>query len=749
MKRKLSKLILLCVACVITLGASAAPDKNYLCFTAGVNNSTIQLVAANTPNPVNLQYSTDDGASWKTFATATIDNKAVVSGGTTITLSSGKKVYFRNTGKATTFSHYSDYKYRYYYFHFTGKVAASGNIMSLVDNDCASTEIPCDYCFYRLFHYSSATGLTCVTSAPEMPATTLKKYCYNEMFYGCRDLTKVPNELPSTTLADYCYQSMFVNCTSLTTAPELPAKTLTTGCYTNMFNGCTSLNNVPELPATTLATSCYAHMFAYCSLDKAPALPATTLADACYSAMFFRCTNLATAPELPATEMKQKCYYAMFQNCPKLSKAPELNVTTLAVRCFNCMFSDCSNLTEAPELPVTELKTECYYGMFSNCTSLTTAPALPAKKMADYCYYNMFAGCTNLTTAPDLPATILANGCYAYMFSGCTNLTTAPDLPATILADNCYGYMFEYCNSLTVAPELPATNLEYYCYEKMFAGCTSLTTAPELPASTLAGYCYNSMFEDCENLTQIAVGFTNDEDYNADYWLGWPEWTEDNPLTIICPEDFNESLPEEMWFFDPNSYTLKHTYDLNVSSVGWASMYVNLPMGIPDGIEVYYASAVDGNTITLTQLTDEIPPHTGVIVKAAEGIVQFPILGKEITAVGGNLFEGTSVDKTFDAEKNGEVYVLAGVNAESGNPQFKNYTGDTLGAHKSYLPKSVLPSDAKEIKFVFDEVTPSGINTLTPALSTGNGTTYNLNGMKVNKSYNGIVVVDGKKYINK
>jgi len=50
---------------------------------------------------------------------------------------------------------------------------------------------------------------------------------------------------------------MFYGCTGLTTAPELPATTLASNCYSSMFNGCTGLTTAPELPATTLPDSCY------------------------------------------------------------------------------------------------------------------------------------------------------------------------------------------------------------------------------------------------------------------------------------------------------------------------------------------------------------------------------------------------------------------------------------------------------------------------------------------------------------
>ena len=83
------------------------------------------------------------------------------------------------------------------------------------------------------------------------------------MFYQCTSLTTAP-ELPATTLAGSCYSTMFYQCTSLTTAPELPATTLANNCYYGMFYQCTSLTTAPELPATTLTGSCYYMMFGSC-----------------------------------------------------------------------------------------------------------------------------------------------------------------------------------------------------------------------------------------------------------------------------------------------------------------------------------------------------------------------------------------------------------------------------------------------------------------------------------------------------
>jgi len=464
-----------------------------------------------------IQYKLNDG-EWTPITSDT------GSPSPSITVAAGDTVQFcgNNSQYGTSFQNYNTFS------GSTAQFKIKGNIMSLIKgtNFGTLTTLKSDYTFNYLF--GNCTGLTdaselllpattlargcyinmfndctSLTIAPQLPATTLAVDCYNSMFYGCTSLTTAP-ELPATTLEGSCYSSMFSDCTSLTIAPELPATTLAANCYDNMFWGCTSLTIAPQLPATTLAISCYNYMFDGCtSLTTAPQLPATTLAVHCYYAMFSGCTSLTAAPELPATTLETECYRYMFQGCTSLTTAPSLPATTLAGSCYNNMFNDCTSLTTAPELPATILASNCYNYMFDGCTSLTTAPSLPATTLTSACYYGMFNDCTSLTTAPQLPATKLASSCYGSMFQGCTSLTTAPELPATSITQSCYNSMFYGCTSLTTAPELPATSLTRWCYENMFYGCTSLTTAPELPATSLPQQCYMNMFNGCTNLNYI------------------------------------------------------------------------------------------------------------------------------------------------------------------------------------------------------------------------------------------------------
>jgi len=229
------------------------------------------------------------------------------------------------------------------------------------------------YAFYKLFQ--NKTGFT--FGAPD-------------------ELQHIVLPVPANGLQDSIYREMFYGCTNMTTAPELPATTLAASCYRSMFNGA-GLTTAPELPATTMADYAYLSMFADCPITQAPALPATTLAQNCYSNMF-RGTNITDMPNLPATTLAQYCYQGMFSGCTSLTGVTaELPATTLASYCYQYMFQGCTSLTSAPALPATTLANSCYYGMFQDCTSLTSAPELPATTLAgNYCYGYMFGNCTLL-----------------------------------------------------------------------------------------------------------------------------------------------------------------------------------------------------------------------------------------------------------------------------------------------------------------------------------------------------------------
>ena len=268
----------------------------YVTFTAK-DSQTFKMT-----KPSNIEYSVNNG-KWATVEAGT----EVPFGGANGTLR------LRGTNINGTASNFSEYST----ITFTDKnvnVACTGDIRTLLDWRNYSTVNTKNAKFCYLFKDCSV-----LTSAPDLPATTLGYKCYFSMFEGCTSLTSAP-ELKATTLADYCYFSMFRGCTSLTSAPELKATALANYCYGSMFSGCTSLEKAPELPATTLAK-----------------------ANNCYSFMFYGCTSLTSAPELKATTLAPNCYNGMFSGCTKLSTvtmlAPSDKILKPSKCCYNWLYN--------------------------------------------------------------------------------------------------------------------------------------------------------------------------------------------------------------------------------------------------------------------------------------------------------------------------------------------------------------------------------------------------------------------------
>ncbi len=132
------------------------------------------------------------------------------------------------------------------------EVACTGDIRTLLDWENYKTVNTQDACFIYLFN-----GCKVLTSAPDLPGTTLAENCYYFMFQNCTSL-KVAPALPATQLAIDCYCGMFYGCTSLETAPELPATNLPSNCYNAMFNGCRKLMSFTLLvPKTSISNYPY------------------------------------------------------------------------------------------------------------------------------------------------------------------------------------------------------------------------------------------------------------------------------------------------------------------------------------------------------------------------------------------------------------------------------------------------------------------------------------------------------------
>lgn len=278
----------------------------YLTFAADAEQ-TLTMVFNDLSNvglQVDFEYSVN-GAEWSQL---TLD-KAIAFGGTAGDLRLRAESQFGTAYK-------DEYKECFYKISFGNAtpVECTGDIRTLVDWENYATASTAMARFCQLFYYCTA-----LTTAPELPATTLAAYCYEGMFYDCYALTIAP-ELPADTLAEHCYECMFSSCASLTTAPKLPATTLAKYCYNGMFYSCHALTTSPVLPATTLAEACYYDMFNNCSNLSSITMLATDIsATNCLyrwvdrvssSGTFYKnsAATWATSGKIPTGEWEVKIY---------------------------------------------------------------------------------------------------------------------------------------------------------------------------------------------------------------------------------------------------------------------------------------------------------------------------------------------------------------------------------------------------------------------------------------------------------
>lgn len=123
-----------------------------------------------------------------------------------------------------------------------------GNILSLIFKD----DINLDISSYRdvfdnTFSFSSGNNIVSVEKN-FLPASTLSEFCYNALFFGCKNLVNGP-ELPAAILTRYCYSDMFDGCSKLSYIKMLATDISETSCLINWVYGVSSTGTFVKNPA--------------------------------------------------------------------------------------------------------------------------------------------------------------------------------------------------------------------------------------------------------------------------------------------------------------------------------------------------------------------------------------------------------------------------------------------------------------------------------------------------------------------
>lgn len=206
--------------------------------------------------------------------------------------------------------------------------------------------------------------------------------------------------------------------------------------------------------------------------------------------------------------------------------------------------------------------------------------------------------------------------------------------------------------------------------------------------------------------------------------------------------------------------TDENDVNLTISSVGYATLYYgDRALMVPDGVTATTYSVTDGKlTESKTYEAGEIiPGGEAVVLKGAAGEYKFIATSTTVENDANNKLKGSDVA----AMTTGGVYYYA-LRAKAkngpGGPGFywmdsKGTEPFENGAHKAYLAldgQFAKAQEANEAKsfFLFEEAT-TGISNAQTENKSVNGLRYNLSGKRVGSSYKGIVIVNGKKFIQK
>ena len=152
-----------------------------------------------------------------------------------------------------------------------------------------------------------------------------------------------------------------------------------------------------------------------------------------------------------------------------------------------------------------------------------------------------------------------------------------------------------------------------------------------------------------------------------------------------------------------------------------------------------FVARLSGDQVILTEV-QQVPAGTGILVKGDGMEVTVPVMEGAAPITAQNDFIGTLEDTEVPY---GTVSILSVVDGEEG---FYKFLGTTIPANKAYFNKVASGSVNARLSFVFEET--DGINAIV-ADAIANGNAYNLNGQRVEKSYKGVVIVNGKKYFKK
>ena len=191
---------------------------------------------------------------------------------------------------------------------------------------------------------------------------------------------------------------------------------------------------------------------------------------------------------------------------------------------------------------------------------------------------------------------------------------------------------------------------------------------------------------------------------------------------------------------------------VTIGETGYATLYYSdRALTVPAGVKGYTCSLSDGS-FKMNEAFAEgqtIPAGTGVLLNGNPGTYTFNVSSEAGTPVADNWLKGSDEKATTEG---GERYYMLSLDANSTAGSVGFYWGAANGgafkndAHKAYLCVKDNATGAKTC-YRFDGQTTAIDGTRVDKPTAADGAVYNLAGQRVDRSYKGVVIKNGKKYI--
>ena len=194
----------------------------------------------------------------------------------------------------------------------------------------------------------------------------------------------------------------------------------------------------------------------------------------------------------------------------------------------------------------------------------------------------------------------------------------------------------------------------------------------------------------------------------------------------------------DIWFIEVP------TYDVEISSAGYATFCLPYNATVPSGLTAYTATANDNDeSVKLTAIGNgKIAAGEGVVLHGEEGTYTFVAAEGNVSATAGNQMVGVTEDTPLTSADN--AYMLTR-KKDDGSIAFRLLATDyTLGANKAYLK---LENNARNLISVVWDDNATGIYDLSEKEEAENGAIYNLAGQKLMHTQKGINIINGKLVI--